>query len=449
MSFNIQLTLFYDLQYFIQTSPLHRKYYLIFKALDDSDLQKFNTGIGRNGYPKHTFLRAFIVKQLEGIKSVPKLIEFLQNHPIIANFCGFDHNKPLPDDSQFYRFLKKIKNSTLKNIVYSRNKKLIEKNIINLDIFIIDSKPILASTKENNPKNPRRNTTNKNKKPKRNPEATLSYFSYQLSSKDNSKQFFFFWGFRTHVIISKEGIPLVEKTMPNNASEVQVAKSLIQELKNIYHFKNKVIFIGDKGYDEKDLYDFIVKKMKAKAYIPLNKRNTKQDKRFSEKGIPLCQANLEMAFNGMVKEKKRTRKKFRCPLKVNKKLKEKFPQGCPVNNPKFFEGKQYGCTSYLDVTNDARANVPRESEHFKQTYKLRTEIERYFSRLGDREFEYTKHYNFKSIENQMTIAHLSLVLVAYVAAIFLENPQKIRSFSTFTLNLSENEIDKIKEILAA
>jgi len=49
----------------------------------------------------------------------------------------------------------------------------------------------------------------------------------------------------------------------------------------------------------------------------------------------------------------------------------------------------------------------------------------------------------------MTIAHLSLVLVAYVAAIFLENPQKIRSFSTFTLNLSENEIDKIKEILAA
>ena len=49
----------------------------------------------------------------------------------------------------------------------------------------------------------------------------------------------------------------------------------------------------------------------------------------------------------------------------------------------------------------------------------------------------------------MTIAHLSLVLVAYVAAIFMENPQKIRSFSTFTFNLSENEIDKIKEILAA
>ena len=220
---------------------------LFFKTLDDSDFQKFNTGIGRNGYPKHLFLRAFIVKHLEGIKSVPKLIEFLQNHPIIANFCGFDHNKPLPDDSQFYRFLKKIKNSTIKNILYSINKKLIDKNIISLDIFIMDSKPILAATKENNPKNPRRNTTDKNKKPKRNPKATLGYFSYQLS-KNNSKQFFFFWGFRTHVIISKEGIPLVEKTMPNNASEVQVAISLIiintLNLKNNGgHFK-KIFFVN-------------------------------------------------------------------------------------------------------------------------------------------------------------------------------------------------------------
>jgi len=314
MSFDIQLTLFYDLQYFIQTSPLHRKYYLIFQALDDSAFQKVNTGIGRNGYPKHTFLRAFIVKHLEGIKSVPKLIEFLQNHPIIANFCGFDPNKPLPDDSQFYRFLKTVKNSTLKNSFYALNKTLIEKNILSLDIFIMDSKPVLAATKENNPKNPSRNTTNKNKKPKRNPKATLGYFSYQVS-KNNTKQFFFFWGFRTHVIISKEGIPLVEKTMPNNASEVQVAISLIRELKKIYHFKNKVIFIGDKGYDEKDLYNFIVHQMKAQAYIPLNKRNTKEHKRFSEKGIPLCQANLEMAYNGTVKEKKEHVKNSVAPLK--------------------------------------------------------------------------------------------------------------------------------------
>ncbi|MBU4212576.1 MAG: hypothetical protein KKD33_08325, partial [Verrucomicrobia bacterium] len=46
--------------------------------------------------------------------------------------------------------------------------------------------------------------------------ATLSYYSYQQvdGKKDN---FIFFWGYRTHVIVSKEGIPLVSVTLPNNA----------------------------------------------------------------------------------------------------------------------------------------------------------------------------------------------------------------------------------------
>jgi len=70
---------------------------------------------------------------------------------------------------------------------------------------------IHAATRENNFKNPKRNSRNKNLKPKHNPSATLGYYSYQTISgkKDN---FIFFWGYRTHVIISKEGIPLVELT---------------------------------------------------------------------------------------------------------------------------------------------------------------------------------------------------------------------------------------------
>ena len=62
---------------------------------------------------------------------------------------------------------------------------------------------------------------------------------------------------------------------------------------------------------------------------------------------------------------------------------------------------------------------------------MRTEVERYFSRLGDREVEQTTHYKMKSIKNQMTIAHLSLSLVAYAAAILLKNPDKIRCYRTF------------------
>jgi len=62
--------------------------------------------------------------------------------------------------------------------------------------FIIDSKPVMAATQENNFKNPNRNTRNKKKKPKRNPAATLGYYSYQQvpGRKDN---YIFFWGYRT------------------------------------------------------------------------------------------------------------------------------------------------------------------------------------------------------------------------------------------------------------
>ncbi|MDO9463852.1 MAG: hypothetical protein Q7J67_00890, partial [bacterium] len=68
---------------------------------------------------------------------------------------------------------------------------------------------------------------------------------------------------------------------------------------------------------------------------------------------------------------------------------------------------------------------------FKDTYNLRTEVERYFARLGDREAEQTTHYKLRSVQNQMTIAHLSLSLVAYAAALLLKQPQNIRCYRTF------------------
>jgi hypothetical protein len=427
---NIQTSIFYNLQEFIENSPLYRKYYYLFQELDLSSFPEGNFKLGCTGFSKRAIFRAFIVKHLEEIKSIPRLIEFLKNHPVIAELCGFDMRKKLPDESQFYRFLKTTKNSVIENILHLVNKQLIEEQIISLDTFIIDSKPLMAATKDNNFKNPNRNTTNKEKKPKRNPAATLSYYSYQ-NINGTKKNPLFFWGYRTHVIVSKEGISLIELTLPNNQTDSKVAKKLIKKLKRVYGLKKKSTFIADAGYDEKDLYDFIIDQLKCQAFIPINPRNTQDDKVISANGHPICEAGIEMKSNGIVTEKKRTRIKYRCPLKVNKKLAEKYCHQCPVNNAKFTDGKQYGCTKYIDITDDARANVPRDSLTYKKTYKLRTEVERYFSRLGDREVEQTTHYKMRSIQNQMTIAHLCLSLVAFAAAILMNKPDKIRCYRTF------------------
>lgn len=334
---HFQTSFFYDLQELIRNAPLIRKYYLIFQALDLSALPDKNYGTGRTGYSRHAMLRAFVVKHLQGLKSVPELIDYLNSIPPLLEMCGFQLGH-LPDESQFYRFLQKTKNSTLKAIHQKANQLLIESDFVSLDEFIMDSKPVLAATKENNLKNPHRNTKDKTKRPKRNPRATLGYYSCQVS--DGKKEnLLFFWGYRTHTIVTKEGICLVEKTLPNNITDADVAVSLISELKRRFRFKKGAIFIGDKFYDVRELYTFIVEQMKSHPYIPINPRNQKQDKTFGPHGCPVCDAGLEMKSAGRWIEGNRQRIKFRCPIKASKKFAAQFGDTCPAKHPSFDTGK--------------------------------------------------------------------------------------------------------------
>jgi len=426
---HFQTSFFYDLQELIRTAPLIRKYYYIFQALDLSALQDRNYGVGATGHSRHAMLRAFIIKHLEGIKSVPLLIDYLNSIPPLLEMCGFELGN-LPHESQFYRFLEKTKNSTLKDIHKKANDLLIKDGFASLDEFILDSKPVMAATRENNFKNPNRNTTNKSRKPKRNSRATLSYYSCQVNN-GKKQNLIFFWGYRTHTIVTKEGICLVEKTLPNNITDAEAAFSLIRELKRRFRFKKGAIFIADKAYDVRNLYTFIVEKMKSQPYIPINPRNQKHDKTFGPHGCPVCNAGFEMKSVGRWTEGNRDRIKFRCPIKASKKFAKKHGEICPANHPSFDIGKGYGCTKYLDVTDDARSRIPRDSKEFKKTFKNRQIIEQYFSRLGDREAEQTTHYGFTAIANQMTIAHLAASLIAVAAALILKQPDKIRCYRTF------------------
>jgi len=70
---------------------------------------------------------------------------------------------------------------------------LVDNDLVSLDTFIIYSKPVMAGTRENNFKNPRRNTRDKTEKAKRNPQATLGYYSYQSLDGKERSQLFFWW----------------------------------------------------------------------------------------------------------------------------------------------------------------------------------------------------------------------------------------------------------------
>ena len=50
--FNFQTSIFYNLQEFIESSPLYRKYYLLFQGLDLSDIPDRNKGVGCTGHSR-------------------------------------------------------------------------------------------------------------------------------------------------------------------------------------------------------------------------------------------------------------------------------------------------------------------------------------------------------------------------------------------------------------
>jgi len=432
----MQLSLIIDYQGFLDTSSFHQKYDALFRAFDIVFAGREYSPLGRKGYPNSAYLKALIFKQSEQIKHVSDLLRKLDSYPAIAMMCGFDPGN-LPDASQFSRFLSDTNNTDIENLLHHSAELLIESGHVCTDVIIGDSKPVKASTRHNNPKNPNR-SQDKTKKIRRNPSASFGYYSYLKQPVPGQKrQISFFWGYRTHVLVSKEGVVLVEITKPNNVADKTVAKLLLRKLKRVYGQKKGRKIILDAAYDFNEIYNFIVTEMKSEPFIPVNPRYKAPVENFDPTGHPICEAELSMKYCGIASDEKRVRMKYRCPIRgASKKELQNLPDSCPVSHSSFSTGKCYGCTAYVDTNGEARSKVPRHSKHFEDTFDLRTEVERYFSRLGPREFEDTTLCNYRSVRNQMTIAHLTLNLVAVAAAIVLQRPDKIRCYKTFADDLA-------------
>jgi hypothetical protein len=337
-------------------------------------------------------IRAFIVKTLERIPSIPDLIWRLQNKPYLSKYViGF--KTTIPDESQFYRFLKKFHTSEIEKLIANINKDTLKILGKNIKTVIIDSKPIKANTKENNPKNFDHNLSDKYKKPKRNEQATLSYFS-STNDINGKKNVIFFWGYRIHIIFGGDGenqLPLVFKLYPNNVKDNIAAENLFNKLKRFYNIKksDEPILLADKGYDAYNVYHKFHKLFNGKEIITTNRRNTKN----TQNKIPVCKANHKMKYSGSWYDKieHRTRFKFVCPFK-NSKFTNLLTQ-CP------FRKSDYGCTKYLQVRDNLPGKVYLHQKLFKELYPKRLGIERYNSVLQYLGQETPNHFKRKSIEN--------------------------------------------------
>ena len=380
------------------------------KLFSSLDFTLPGAATGRRGFPKEAMVCAFIVMKCEGFSQITDLADYLDNNRLIAHYCGFNIMEPLPSYWTYDRFLKKMDNAALKEIMAAQVKKLYEMGIVDASFIGLDSTPVMANTKQNNPKSFAKNKFSKENHPKSDPDCALGVHS--ASNQHNERRYEFYWGYKSHVLVDCiSGLPLYELTTPGNAADSAVAAEILAASNQTISLK-ECAFLADKGYDVKSIYNTVKSVYEGGAFIPLNPRGTKDSKALSA-GNPVCAAGLAMHKDGKTADGRGgIRQKFCCPFRQSK------TGVCPCSHKNWNNGKKNrGCTKYRTVPDDYRLSIDRSCLYFKRTYALRTECERYNSRFKSTGQERLWVRNGASAANLNTLAHISALAVALAAVL--------------------------------
>ena len=352
---------------------------------------------------------AFIVMKCEGFTQITDLMDYLDNNRLIAHYCGFNIMEPLPSYWTYDRFLRQLDNGALKAIMAGLVRQLYELGVVDASFIGLDSTPVMANTKQNNPKSFAKNKFSRENHPKSDPDCALGVHS--ASNQHNERRYEFYWGYKSHVLVDCiSGLPLYELTTPGNIADPSVAAEILAAADQTIPLK-ECTFLADKGYDAKSIYNTVKTVYEGEAFIPLNPRSTKASKMLPA-GNPVCEAGLAMHKDGKTTDNGHTRQKYCCPFRQSK------TGVCPCNHKNWNNGKKNrGCTKYKTVPTDYRLSIDRECLRFKRIYALRTECERYNSRFKSTGQERLWVRSGASAANLNTLAHISALAVALVAVL--------------------------------
>lgn len=384
-------------------------YSSLFENIDLSIIEDYlPSKFGPKGYSRHALLRAFIVMKCEKFAMITELKDFLDNNLKIAHLCGFDIMKPLPSYTVLQRFIKELPNEILKEIFKNQVSSLKDLGAISSEFTSFDSTPIKANTKQNNPKSFAKNKFKKSNQPKSDKDCRLGV--HTASNEITEKNYEYYWGYKNFVLCDAiSGLPIDEMTTTAEKADISMQIPFLTKTKEWFNLDG-TYFIADKGFDSKDNHNFIKNELHGLAFIARNKRGTKEPETLPA-GNPICEAGLAMHKDGRQYLKDSIKQKFCCPFRTSKD-----DTKCSCNHPKYINGKKNrGCIKYKSIGTDYRASIDTKSLFFKKIYSLRTESERYNSRLKNLNLEDASVRNFDSISNLNTLGHICLLTSALVA----------------------------------
>ena len=196
------------------------------KLFSSLDFTLPRVATGRRGFPKEAMVCAFIVMKCEGFSQITDLADYLDNNRLIAHYCGFNIMKPLPSYWTYDRFLRQLNNGALKSIMANLVRKLYELGVVDASFVGLDSTPVMANTKQNNPKSFAKSKFSKENHPKSDPDCALGVHS--ASNQHNERRYEFYWGYKSHVLVDCiSGLPLYELTTQANIMDSTVAVDIL------------------------------------------------------------------------------------------------------------------------------------------------------------------------------------------------------------------------------
>lgn len=207
----------------------------------------------------------------EGFSQITDLADYLDNNRLIAHYCGFNIMEPLPSYWTYDRFLKKMDNAALKEIMAAQVKKLYEMGIVDASFIGLDSTPVMANTKQNNPKSFAKNKFSKENHPKSDPDCALGVHS--ASNQHNERRYESYWGYKSHVLVDCiSGLPLYELPLYELTTQANIMDSTVAV--DILAAANQILplqgcsFLADKGYDAKSIYNTVKSVYDGEAFPP-------------------------------------------------------------------------------------------------------------------------------------------------------------------------------------
>ena len=389
------------------------------------------------------YLIALLIKLDQGHRSLAQLTEFLTAHPELVwvagfplvpdphSIWGFDVAASVPSATQFSRMLRRLPNTRLQFLldetVWAIQRALPAKVLLG-QVVSIDTKHILAWTKENNPKAYiKEGRFDKNRQPKGDPDCRLGCkrrrnqrrkghdadatpaAEGQPASTMGVGIAELYWGYASGVVATKvAGIGefiLAELTQTFDKSDPSYFFPLMAQVERRLG-RCPQYGTADAAYDTFYVHEYF-HQAGGFAAVPLTQRGSVRH--FDENGNPLCEAGLSMHLKGSFTNRTslivHLRQRWWCPLLHP----QQTADSCPIEHPKWDNG---GCKSTIAASVGARLRyqLDRDGDLYKEVYKQRTAVERIFSAALDLGIERPKLRSQAAIANQNTIIYVLLNL---------------------------------------